>query len=112
VPSLSELARCDDVGQTAWIAERISAPGEKVATVFVPSGFEAYARILHPADEPDGGDGQVVRWREIAAWSGLTLDPYSEFASIALPPDPLDAPPPWSGKGPRHGASIPQTRRS
>lgn len=107
MPSLSELAWSDDVAQAAWIAERISAPGEKVATVFMPSGFEAYARILHPADEPDGGDGRLVRWCEVAAWSGVALDSYSEFASIALPPLAVDAPPPWSGQGPRHGSLYP-----
>ncbi len=107
MPSLSELDWSDDVAQAAWIAKRLSGRGEQVATVFVPSGFEAYARILHPAEEPDRGGGRLVRWREVAAWSGLVLDPYAEFASIALPPVPVNALPPWSGQGPRHGSLYP-----
>ena len=107
MPSLSELDWSDDVAQAAWIAKRLSGRGEQVATVFVPSGFEAYARILHPAEEPDRGGGRLVRWREVAAWSGLVLDPYAEFASIALPPVPVNAPPPWSDQGPRHGSLYP-----
>ena len=107
MPSLSELDWSDDVAQAAWIAKRLSGRGEQVATVFVPSGFEAYARILPPAEEPNRGDGRLVRWREVAAWSGLVLDPYAEFASIALPPVPVNALPPWSGQGPRHGSLYP-----
>ncbi|CUR59961.1 hypothetical protein NOCA120009 [metagenome] len=39
----------------------------------VPSGFEAYARVLHPAADADGRD---VRWAEVAEACGTTL--YSE----------------------------------
>jgi hypothetical protein len=40
---------------------------------FVPTGLEAYARVLHPADEPGNGSCRLVRWREVAEWSGLPL---------------------------------------
>lgn len=106
MPSLSQLLWSDDIGQAAWIGERITPLGEARATVFVPSGFEAYARILHPAEEPRWGK-RLVRWRDVAAWSGLPLDPYDEFASVALPPEPVEAPPPWSGQGPRQGSLFP-----
>ena len=50
----------------------------------VPAGFEAYARVLHPAEEPLHGGDRVVRWAEVAAWSGLPLRPGSQFHSIDL----------------------------
>lgn len=75
-----------------------------MATHFVPSGLEAYARVLHPVVEDDD---RLVRWREVATWSGLPLYPYARFHSVALPPEPFDAPPPWSGPGPRGGDLFP-----
>ncbi len=102
VPSLSELSWSDDVAQAAWITEALTSTTGNVATHFVPSGFEAYARLLHPVVE---ADERLVRWREIAAWSGLPLHPYARFHSVALPPEPVEAPPPWSGSGP-HGGDL------
>ncbi|MGH9108359.1 MAG: hypothetical protein ACRDY3_02645, partial [Acidimicrobiales bacterium] len=40
-------------------------------------------------------------------WSGLPLDPHAQFHSVALPPEPVDSPPPWSGQGPREGSLFP-----
>jgi hypothetical protein len=106
VPSLSEFSWSDDVAQADWVGERLT-PRRGTATALVQSGFEAYARILHPSEEPRWGEGRLVRWHEVAAWSGLPLDPYVQFHSVALPPHPLHAPPPWSGQGPRHGSLFP-----
>jgi hypothetical protein len=93
-----------DAGQADWIARRL-APWEgdsHTITVVVPAGFEAYARVLHPADEPDGA-GRLVRWAEVAAWSGMPLRRDAQFHSIALPPADPGAPPPYEGQGPRAG---------
>lgn len=105
MPWLNELSWSDDVAQAEWIGQRLT-PRAMTAIAFVPAGFQAYARILHPAEEPRWGE-RLVRWRDVAAWSGLPLDPYAEFASIALPPGPVGAPPPWSGQGPRRGSLFP-----
>lgn len=106
MPSLDELTWSDDVTRAEWIGDRLAPADSRAATSVVPSGFEAYARIFHPAEEPRRGRGRLVRWHDVAAWSGLVLDPYAEFFSIALPPDPIDTPP-WSGQGPRHGSLYP-----
>jgi hypothetical protein len=59
----------DDVGQAGWIAERLTPwEDEYPVTIVVPAGFEAYARVLHPAATPDNGD-RLVRWAEVAAAS-------------------------------------------
>jgi hypothetical protein len=72
----------------------------------LPAGFEAYVRILHPVREPATGDG-VVRWAEVAAWSGLPLRGDAQFHSIALPRQRPAQPAPWSGQGPEPGSLYP-----
>ncbi len=92
---------CADVESASWIADRLGSFGGGVTSV-VPSGFEAYARILHPAEEPDL-TGRLVRWREVSAWSGVPLRPDAQFHTVALPPDRPAVPAPWRGQGPREG---------
>src|SRR5579875_3864845 len=95
-----------DVHQADWIAPRLGPwEGEHVITIVVPAGFEAYARVLHPVEAPDGGDGdRLVRWADVAAWSGLPLRDDAQFHSVALPPAAPGEPPPFSGQGPREGS--------
>ncbi len=92
--------------QADWIAPRLGPwEGEHVITIVVPAGFEAYARVLHPVEAPDGGDGdRLVRWADVAAWSGLPLRDDAQFHSVALPPAAPGEPPPFSGQGPREGS--------
>jgi len=92
-----------DVGQADWIGPRLSAwEGEYAITIFVPAGFEAYARVLHPVGVPEDG-GRLVRWADVAAWSGLPLRAGAQFHSIALPPADPGRPYPFDGQGPRPG---------
>jgi len=102
-----------DVHQADWIAGRLTPwEGEYRITIAVPTGFEAYARVLHPVDTPDDG-GRLVRWAEVAAWSGMPLRQDSQFHSIALPPPSgfgrqasaaPAGPPPFGSSGPREGS--------
>jgi hypothetical protein len=102
----AEPAWSDQIGQASWIGERL-APFGSVVTSVVPSGFEAYARVLHPAQEPWHDGGRVVRWAEVAAWSGLPLRPGTQFHSIALPPVRPEGEAPWTGQGPDRGSLYP-----
>jgi hypothetical protein len=83
----------DTVAAADWIVERLSPENWPQITSFVPRGFEAYARILHPADGPgDGsGSGRLVRWHEVAEWSGMPLRNDAQFHSVAMPPDRPEA---------------------
>jgi hypothetical protein len=93
-----------DVHQADWIASRLS-PWEGdyyPITILIPGGFEAYARVLHPVDVPDDG-GRLVRWADVAAWSGLPLRADAQFHSIALPPTDPGRPYPFHGQGPWEG---------
>ncbi|MDA8061238.1 MAG: hypothetical protein M0T80_02200, partial [Actinomycetota bacterium] len=84
-----------------WIAKRLGPFATSVTSV-VPAGFSAYARILHPAEEPTTGD-RLVRWSEVARWSGVELRPDAQFHTIALPEVRPEAPAPWQSQGPAHG---------
>jgi hypothetical protein len=69
----------------------------------VPGGSSAYARVLHPAEQPGWGE-RLVRWSEVAAWSGMPFGRAAQFHSIALPPVRPQQRAPWSGQGPREGS--------
>jgi hypothetical protein len=93
-----------DVHQADWIAPRLAPrEDEYTITIIVPAGFEAYARVLHPAETPDNGD-HLVRWADVAAWSGMPLRKDAQFHSIALPPAAPSGPPPYRSQGPQEGS--------
>src|SRR5262249_55891302 len=92
-----------DVGQASWIGQRLAPFHSHVVTSVVPEGFEGYARVLHPIEEPDTGD-RAVRWAEVAAWSGMPLHRGAQFHSVALPPVRPQGVAPWSGQAPEQGS--------
>jgi hypothetical protein len=89
-----------DVGQAAWIAQSVSE------YEFVPSGFEAYAQVLHPV-EHDRTLELLVRWKDVAAWSGIPLEPHTPFEAISIPEVEPTGPRPWSSQGPDEGSMFP-----
>ncbi len=91
-----------DVGQADWIRARLSPFDSGVVTSVVPTGFEAYARVLHPAARDEGEEQVPVPWSDIASWSGLPLLLHSQFPDIALPEHPPPGPAPFDA-GPQEG---------
>lgn len=90
--------------QADWIAPRLASwDDEYTITIVVPAGFGAYARVLHPVQTADNGD-RLVRWADVAAWSGMPLRPDAQFHSIALPPAAPGGPPPYGSQGPQAGS--------
>jgi hypothetical protein len=65
----------DAVDEADWIRERLAPFGDGVVSSVVPGGVAAYARVMHPAEEPYGDGGRLVRWREVAAWNKVPLQP-------------------------------------
>lgn len=69
----------------SWIVEALEAPGlgaeaaDQVAGQ-VPSGYEAYVRIFHPAL---GLDGEAVRWGKIAKGRGTTMHGAAQFTPVS-----------------------------
>jgi len=92
------------VDEAAWIGERLAPFDEHLVGSVIPAGFEAYARLLHPAHYTLAKGVRKVRWREIADWSGVPLHPDSQFHSIALPPAHPGRPAPWNSQGPERGS--------
>jgi hypothetical protein len=69
-----------ELGAATWLLEaRLSGRGMRVGS-FVPTGFEAYARILHPAY----ADGRSLTWAQIAAWAGRELHADSDSADLMV----------------------------
>ena len=97
-----------DVRQADWIASRLTPWENYTITMVVPNGFEAYARVLHPVETPDNVEttdnrDRLVRWADVAAWSGMPLRKDAQFHSIALPPTPSSGEPPYRSQGPQEG---------
>lgn len=80
---MSELRHSLDVQQGDWIRERLAGFASGV-TSLVPSGFEGYARILHPVPVPRRGpEEEFTTWAEVATRTGRTTHPLVQFVSIA-----------------------------
>lgn len=93
-----------DVHEADWIGPRLEPFDAGFATSVAPSGFAAYARILHPVETPRDGRGRTVRWADVAAWSGLPLERGTQFPDIALPRHDPGTPAPWDSQGPEVGS--------
>lgn len=72
-----------DAAPAAWLQDEIRDFDHTVGSI-VPAGFEAYARVFHPAwlSEPGGGE-TPVRWSTVAAARGTTLHPIAEWGGVA-----------------------------
>jgi hypothetical protein len=94
------MTQLDDA---AWLADRLipwpTAEGTVVVGSIVPTGFEAYARLLHPAHDHEGN---AVRWDAVAAMTGRTVHPEMEWERIVVP-RAADAPPPRGIEQPEEG---------
>ncbi|MHB8378780.1 MAG: hypothetical protein ACYDB2_02535 [Acidimicrobiales bacterium] len=96
------LVASAQVSAADWIRERLSPWDARVVTSIVPSGFDAYARILHPVQLPRNGV-PLVRWADVSRWSGVPLHPLVQWHEVALPETIPSTEPPWRGQGPRQG---------
>jgi hypothetical protein len=78
----------------AWILPRLRGFGGRVDQV-VPDGFEAYARLLHPAADEDGAP---VTWAEVCRRQGRTAHALMQWQSIAGVTDHLERVGRWPRK--------------
>jgi hypothetical protein len=98
------LTPSDEVEAADWIRERLHPFAAYDVGAVVPTGFDAYARVFHPASTSRDWKEEEVRWSDVARWSGRTVHAEMQFHAIAAPanPDLAAEAPPWSGE-PRLG---------
>ena len=96
----------DDLSAAAWIAPRLGAFASGVRGV-IPGGFEAYARILHPAESAD----EHVRWSAVAAATGKVAHALMQFHTLAgVGPNDYDVDSAaWTGAVPDQGDLEPES---
>jgi hypothetical protein len=72
-----------EVGAAAWLVDARLSGRVMLVGSFLPPGFEAYARILHPARVGD----RSATWAQIAAWAGRELRADSDSADLMVRAD-------------------------
>lgn len=97
----NDLKIIDGAAAGAWIEPRLGGEFGAV-TLQVPTGYEAYARVLHPASDREGN---LVRWAEVAEACGASAHCEMQWDALTGSPDPCAAwGSRWSGNRPLTGA--------
>lgn len=85
LPSGVELSR--EVSAAAWFVDRLRPRGLDQLRTFIPSGFDAYVRIFHPAGyrRSEVGDPEPagIRWGELCRDRGVSLDSGVTFRDVS-----------------------------
>lgn len=90
----------------AWIAPRLCGEFGAV-TRQVPSGYEAYARICHPASD---SHGRQVSWPIVASATGGIAHPLMQWHALVGSPDPINLTGSlWPGGNPARGNLAPDS---
>jgi hypothetical protein len=75
------LVAADDARAADWLVAGVRNFDHTVGSI-VPAGFEAYARVFHPAWREDGAGRERVRWSGVAAARGRVMHPVAEWGSL------------------------------
>lgn len=99
-----DLCVTDGASAGAWIKPRLGGKFGAV-TLQVPKGYEAYARVFHPAWDPDG---KPVRWAEVADALGSTAHREMQWHALVGSSDPTGfTGSKWTGGDPSLGEMDP-----
>lgn len=71
-----------DVHSAVWLQDALEGFASSVTSI-VPSGFEAYARLLHPLRPTKADTIGRVSWQAIAERVGIEIDEHSQWEGIA-----------------------------
>ena len=94
-----------DRDSAAWIRPRID-PDLCVGYV-VPTGFEAYARVLHPVE--DQSARELITWAQVAAETGRTVHPLVQWHRLVGRADYFDrSDADWDRGEPQTGNLLPE----
>ena len=101
-----ELRVCDNASPGDWIRPRLTGESGTV-TGTVPSGYEAYVRVCHPAADRDG---TRATWAEVASTTGRQVHPLMQWHALVGTADWLNMRGSlWRGDNPLRGELEPQT---
>jgi hypothetical protein len=80
---VTRLTPARDLDPTRWIVEALQTFGESVLSL-VPTGFETYVRVFHPAWKLDevGMPTALVRWADVARTKGTHAGPGMQFRAL------------------------------
>jgi hypothetical protein len=80
---MPEVRPATDVHAADWVVLGVRNLDEGVGTL-VPTGFEQFARVFHPAsrDQKIGDESIEVRWADVAAANARTMHPAAEWGSL------------------------------
>ena len=94
-----------DVSPAAWISPQLGGDFGAVGRT-VPRGYAAYARICHPATDPEG---RPVSWSEVAAATGRQAHRLMQWHALVGSRDPLNLVGSlWRGSNPELGNLDPE----
>jgi hypothetical protein len=97
---MEDMKLSDDVESAGWIRTRLGGPFGAV-TRTVPAGYEAYARICHPARDEDGVS---VTWSQVASVTGRHAHPLMQWHALVGSVDPINVTSPlWEWENPERG---------
>jgi hypothetical protein len=93
IPRSVTLTR--QLGSSQWLTDSLPcANRQQIAALatFMPVGFDAYVRVLHPAGFRPARSGvadpaDALRWADLAAANGVQLDPEIAFQQLLRPSD-------------------------
>jgi len=103
--TFGELELSDDVELADWIRPRLGNQSGAVSRT-VPVGYQAYARICHPATD---SDGELVSWPEVAAVTGGHAHPLMQWHALIGSRYPVNATSAlWPGGNPERGHLVPE----
>lgn len=91
-----------DLAEADWWETQKDGYAPAAVGFLIPRGFEAYARVLHPASLNDEA-GTLVSWAVVAEECGTTLHPEAQWWHIAGRADPYAHDGGWVGQNPCEG---------
>lgn len=85
VSHLGELFPAESAASARWVVARVHGFALNVGSL-IPSGFDSYARVLHPAYRHSGAtatsDGIAVPWAEVAKANRTVLHSEAQFTAL------------------------------
>lgn len=79
---MSALVNAQDELPANWLREKICGFSSGVTSI-VPSGYEAYSRLLHPAYSVESGKKIPVPWQSLSSGVRFSIDKTSQWENIS-----------------------------